>query len=214
MLACIWTVVLTTTQGDEAVLLPLLHALCSLPHHGSPWWPRKAMEKVSSRTRSAPGGFLAAPSSPLLFAIGYFLRRQTGNLISRAPAPRPPPPLRRDRFGTGSTGGICAAASRFQLVVLREVAVLIAGGISPLDLVASPRRRELVTYPLVGGAKAPWGGLGAAAAGLQARQIAFPSRHYTPPSPSPRSRQDAPPPPRPAPLSRGISVWLLCSGAF
>lgn len=132
------------------------------------------METVGSCTQSAPGVFLAAPSSPPLSAIGCFL-------ISRAPASRPPPPLGRDRFGTGSTGGICAAASRFQLVVSRGVAVLIAGGISPLDLVASPRRRELVTYPLVGGAKAPWGELAAAAARLQARQIAFPSHRNTPP---------------------------------
>lgn len=63
--------------------------------------------------------------------------------------------------------------------------MLIAGGISPLDLVASPRRREVVTYPLVGGAKAPWEELAAAAAGLQARQIAFPSRRYNPPFPLP-----------------------------
>lgn len=88
MLACIWTVALTTTEGDEAVLLPLLHALCSVPHYGSPWWPGKAMEKVGSHTRSTPGGFLAAPRSPPLFAIGYFLRRRTGILI--LPSSTPP----------------------------------------------------------------------------------------------------------------------------
>lgn len=79
--------------------------------------------------------------------------------------------------------------------------MLIAGGISPLDLVASPRRRELVTYPLVGGAKAPLGELAAAAAGLQARQIAFPTRHNNPPFPLP-----ALPSARPSSSSTGSSV--------
>lgn len=126
VLACVWTVALTNTEGDEAVLLPLLHALCSVPHYGSPWWPGKAMEKVG-----APGGFLAAPTYLPLFAIGYFLHEPG---ISSAERQHPPP--------LGGTGlvpdlpvGICAAASRFQLVVSRRVAVLIAGGISPLDLV-------------------------------------------------------------------------------
>lgn len=156
------------------------------PFTAPPGVPEKRWRRGALTLRAPPVGFfLAAPRSPPLSAIGWFLRRQTGNLISQAPASRPPPPLGRDRFGTGSTGGICAAASRFQLVVSRGVAVLIAGGISLLDLAASPRRRELVTYPLVGGAKAPWGGLAAAAARLQARQIAFPSRRNTPPPRAP-----------------------------
>lgn len=96
--------------------------------------------------------------------------------------------------------GLCAAASRFQLLVSRGVAVLIAGGISRFS--SAPRVSHLSPCRRCEGA------------------LGRTRRHgcRITKSPSPRavnpSCQDAPPPPRPAPLSRGISVWLLCSGAF
>lgn len=121
---------------------------------------------AGSRSHSlSPGWIFSSPQIPS--AIGYWLlplplflaAPANWNLISWAPAlacfcqldQRTTPPG-QDRLDianpTRATQDLCSG-SRFKLVVLHGVAVLIARGISMLNLDCFPTQWELVTYPLL-----------------------------------------------------------------